>query len=163
MSRVQPLTVTQIALIERDLRTRAHTGNYVSNFIVGAISYREMRLCARFSRVHTCITFACTRLDPPRQRSTRRRLQRNEKFEIVDSVKSKSWSSIRVLEGTIKLSLKLHLLVKRILRRCKLQWISLSYNRENRNYFFKLRTNFLILIRLFSLIDFRFNFPKTFR
>lgn len=56
LSRVQPLTVTQITLIERDLRThtraRARTGIYVSNFIARAINHREMRLCARFFRVH---------------------------------------------------------------------------------------------------------------
>lgn len=52
LSRVQPLTVTQIALIVCDLHTRAHTSIYVSNFIARAINHSEMRLCARFSRVH---------------------------------------------------------------------------------------------------------------
>lgn len=76
LSRVQPLTVTQIALIERDLHTHTHThtGIYVSNFIASCDQPR----CGAFMRTLLSRTriFACTRLDSARLSSTRCHLYR---------------------------------------------------------------------------------------
>jgi len=83
---VQPLTVTQIALIERDLHTRSHTGIYVSNFIARAISHREMRLCARFSRVHVFLRARVLTLPDSDQLGVVYRER-----EIADSVKSEKF------------------------------------------------------------------------
>lgn len=55
LSREQPLIVTQIALIERNLPTRAHTGIYVSNFIAQSAMVRCVYAHASLAYTYFCV------------------------------------------------------------------------------------------------------------